>query len=72
MPRLAWQAALKKTKVKLELLTDIDVPLMVENGIRDVFHWYAKTNNKYMKNFDIIIIVGEYLYRIKVSVYVQV
>ena len=29
-PRLAWQAALKKTKVKLELLTDIDMLLMVE------------------------------------------
>ena len=29
-PRLAWQAALKKTKVKLDLLTDIDMLLMVE------------------------------------------
>ena len=29
-PGLAWQAALKKTKVKLDLLTDIDVLLMVE------------------------------------------
>ena len=29
-PRLVWQAALKKTKVKLELLTDIDMLLMVE------------------------------------------
>ena len=27
---LAWQAALKKTKVKLNLLTDIDMLLMVE------------------------------------------
>ena len=33
-PGLAWQAALKKTKVKLELLTDADVLLMVEKGIR--------------------------------------
>ena len=31
-PGLAWQAALKKTEVKLELLTDIDMPLMVEKG----------------------------------------
>ena len=31
---LAWQAALKKTKVKLDLLTDIDMLLMVDNGIR--------------------------------------
>ena len=33
-PGLACQAALKKTKVKLELLTDIDVLAMVEKGIR--------------------------------------
>ena len=30
---LAWQAALKKTKVKLDLLTDIDLLLMTEKGI---------------------------------------
>ena len=32
-PGLAWQAALKKTEVKSELLTDIDMLLMVEKGI---------------------------------------
>ena len=31
---LAWQACLKETGVKLELLTDIDMLLMVEKGIR--------------------------------------
>ena len=31
---LAWQACLKKTKIKLELLTDVDMLLMVEKGIR--------------------------------------
>ena len=35
-PGLAWQAALKKTKVKLDLLTDIDMLLMVEKGIRGI------------------------------------
>ena len=30
-PGLEWQAALKKTEVKLQLLTDIDMLLMVEN-----------------------------------------
>ena len=33
-PRLAWQAALKKTKAKLDLLTDLDMLLMVEKCIR--------------------------------------
>ena len=55
-PRLAWQAALKKTKIKLDLLSDIDLLLMVEKGIRGgIFHsiyQYAKTNDKYMKDYD--------------------
>ena len=38
-PGLARQAALKKTKVKLDLLTDIDMLLMVEKGIRGgIYH----------------------------------
>ena len=35
-PGLAWQAALKKTKVKLDLLTEIDMLLMVEKGITGI------------------------------------
>ena len=34
VPGLVWQAALKETKVKLNLLNDIDMLLMVEKCIR--------------------------------------
>ena len=47
---LAWQVCLKKTEVKLELLTDVDMLLMVEKGIRGgichAIHRYAKANNQ--------------------------
>ena len=53
-PGLLWQACLKRTKVKLELLTDIDVLLMFEKGTRSgifqAIHSYAIENNKYMNN----------------------
>ena len=52
-PNLSWQACLRKTNVKLELLTDIDMLLMFEKGIRggisQAILKYAKANNKCMK-----------------------
>ena len=55
-PGLAWQVCLKKTEVKLELITDCDMFMMVEKGVRGgichVIHRYAKANNKYVKNYD--------------------
>ena len=55
-PGLAWQTCLKKAEVKLELLTDVDMLLMVQKGVRGgichAMHIYAKTNNKYMKDYN--------------------
>ena len=51
---LAWQAALKKTKVKLDLLSNINMLLMVEKGIKGgichSIYRYMKANNKYMND----------------------
>ena len=55
-PSLAWQAALKNTKVKLDFLSDIIMLFMVEKDIRggicQTFYWDAKANNKYVKDYD--------------------
>ena len=51
-PGLAYQPALKKTKVKLDLFADIDMLFKVEKGIRggicQSIYQYAKSNKKYM------------------------
>ena len=52
----AWKAAWKKTGAQLELLTDIDILLMVGKGIRGVMcliiRHYTKANNKRIKDYD--------------------
>ena len=51
-PGLAWDATLKITQVQLELLSDPDMLLMIESGIRGgiatISHRHAKANNEYM------------------------
>lgn len=53
---LAWQAMLKETKCKLQLLTDIDMLLMIESGVRGGLTQsvtrHVKANNKYLPDFD--------------------
>ena len=50
------ESMLTKTGVKLELLTDIDMLLMVEkeiiSGICQAIHRHPQANNKYMKNYN--------------------
>ncbi|XP_065650901.1 uncharacterized protein LOC136079114 [Hydra vulgaris] len=51
-PGLAWDAALKKTKVKLELLSDYDMILIIKKGTRGgismISNRLGTSNNKYM------------------------
>jgi len=55
-PGLSWQAMLKETRCKLDLITDSDMLLMVESGIRggltQCVKRYVKANNKDMDEFD--------------------
>ena len=55
-PRLAYQASMKETEVKLTLLTKADVLLVVENCIKGekcrVANRYPKANTKCMKDYD--------------------
>ena len=53
---LLWDAMLKMTNVKLELISDIDMFQVIEKGMKGgvscITHRYGKVNNKYMKSYD--------------------
>ena len=55
-PGLAWDACLKETRQSLELLSDYDMLMMFEQGIRGgishISKRYGEANNKYMKDYN--------------------
>ena len=55
-PGLSWDAMLKMTDIKLELMVDIDMFQFIEKGMRGgisyIANRYGKSNNKYMKTYD--------------------
>ena len=57
-PGLAWQAALKKL-VKLDLIADLDMLLLIEEGIRggrcNALRRNTKASDKYMRDYDLMI-----------------
>ena len=55
-PGLSWDAMLKITRIKLDLISDTDMHLFIERGMRGsisyIFKRSSKANNKYMKCYD--------------------
>ena len=55
-PGLSWNACLKMTGIELELISDVDMYLMIEKGLRGgmsvITHRKAVSNNKYMSSYD--------------------
>ena len=54
-PGLSWDALLKKADIVLELLTDLDMFLFIERGMRGISmarKHYAKANNPRVADYD--------------------
>ena len=55
-PGLSWDAMLKLTKIKIELITDLDMCIFFKKfskgGISCISNRYSKANNRYLKSYD--------------------
>lgn len=55
-PGLSWDAMLRKTHIKLDLIQDIEIYNFIKKGIRggisQCSHRHSVANNKYMQNYD--------------------
>ena len=55
-PGLSWDAMLKMAKINLDLISDIDMQLFIEKGLRGgisyISHRHGKANNKYMRDYN--------------------
>ena len=55
-PGLSWKAMLEMAGVKLKKISDIDMHLFIEKGLRGGISYiakrYAKANNKYMNDYN--------------------
>ena len=55
-PGLSWNVMLKMTKIELDLISDIEIHLFIEKGMRGGISYIAKrhskANNKYIKCYD--------------------
>ena len=54
-PALSWDVMLNMTKMKPELITDPDMFIVFERGVRSGVSYryrYSKANNRYLKSYD--------------------
>ena len=55
-PALNWDAMLNMTKIKLELISNPEMYIFFEKGMRGgvsyISNRYSKANNKYLKSYD--------------------
>ena len=66
-PALSWDAMLKMTSIKLELISDTDMHLFIEKGMRGRIHYIAKRYSKADKNKRIMYWGANNLYRLAMN-----